>query len=125
MLLKFKTYILLQVESMPPELARAKFTAEQFAQIGILRRRLHELAVALHFCQEVGRPVTRQEFVRLLKKTIDVTLAPAVVDVIMHVFSDAHGNLDGLAFVDVMKRRQRMPGQRIHDVSGKVALNAN
>lgn len=64
-------------------------------------------------CVQIQRPVPREEFVKWLKKTLNVKLSPAVLDVMFYMFADGDGCLDGPGFVDVMKRRNRVPGYKV------------
>eukprot|EP00879_Flechtneria_rotunda_P026263 GHRR01027994.1.p1 GENE.GHRR01027994.1~~GHRR01027994.1.p1 ORF type:complete len:463 (+),score=161.35 GHRR01027994.1:639-2027(+) len=61
---------------------------------------------------KVERPLPKQDFAKLLFKTMGAKLSPAVLDIVYYVFGDGDGMLDGPCFVDVMKRRNRVPGYR-------------
>lgn len=49
----------------------------------------------------------------MLQKTLNLRLSPAVLDIVFYMFGDSAGQLDGPAFVDVMKRRNRVPGYKV------------
>jgi hypothetical protein len=49
---------------------------------------------------------------------------PAVLDLLMYVFGDQAGHLDPVLFIDIMKRRIRVPGTRVRrDVPGGAQLH--
>jgi hypothetical protein len=62
---------------------------------------------------QIERPLQKEDFAKLVFKTLGVQLAPAVVDIVYAVFGDAQGRLDGPAFVAIMKSRNRVPGYRV------------
>lgn len=62
---------------------------------------------------QIERPLAKDDFSKLLQKTLGVRLAPAVLDIVFAVFGDSEGLLDGPAFVQVMKSRNRVPGYRV------------
>lgn len=62
---------------------------------------------------QIERPLNKDDFSKLLDKTLRVQLAPAVLDILFGVFGDSQGLLDGPTLVQVMKRRNRVPGYRV------------
>eukprot|EP00878_Enallax_costatus_P030405 GHUV01033099.1.p1 GENE.GHUV01033099.1~~GHUV01033099.1.p1 ORF type:complete len:126 (+),score=14.65 GHUV01033099.1:253-630(+) len=72
---------------------------------------LHSRSSTL-LCSQIQRPVPRMEFVKIVKKSLNMKISPTVLDIIYYCFGDDEGNLDGPAFVDVMKRRNRVPGYK-------------
>ncbi|KXZ48149.1 hypothetical protein GPECTOR_30g245 [Gonium pectorale] len=102
-----------KVDSMPPELLRKRVTFDDFLKVHHMQRKLHTLTVALDFFHQVDRPVCKAEFTKLLKKLMDITLAPHVVDIIFDIFADERGALDTTAFLEVMQRREIMWARRV------------
>ncbi|KAG2451387.1 hypothetical protein HYH02_003988 [Chlamydomonas schloesseri] len=101
-----------RVDALEPELLRKRISFDDFLKVHQVERRLHTLQVALDFFAQVGRSVTKPDFVKLLKKLLNVTLPPHVVDIIFAVFTDDKGNLDISTFLEVMQRREIMWGRR-------------
>lgn len=62
---------------------------------------------------QIERPLQKDDFSKLVFKTLGVQLAPAVVDIVYAVFGDANGRLDGPTFAAIMKSRNRVPGYRV------------
>ncbi len=58
-------------------------------------------AAVLLITPQINRPVSRSDFVKLLKKLLNLSLAPHVVDLIFAVFPDGAGNLDTTTFLQV------------------------
>eukprot|EP00878_Enallax_costatus_P024166 GHUV01025765.1.p1 GENE.GHUV01025765.1~~GHUV01025765.1.p1 ORF type:complete len:470 (+),score=125.94 GHUV01025765.1:256-1665(+) len=105
------------VDEMPAELANAQISFKDFSSMAHLRQHLYMLSFALDFCYQIQRPVPRMEFVKIVKKSLNMKISPTVLDIIYYCFGDDEGNLDGPAFVDVMKRRNRVPGYKVTKVS--------
>lgn len=61
---------------------------------------------------QIQRPLAKADFAKLVQKTLGLKLAPAVQDIVFAVFGDSDGMLDGPAFVQVMKSRNRV-GYRV------------
>ncbi|KAF6258901.1 hypothetical protein COO60DRAFT_1066567 [Scenedesmus sp. NREL 46B-D3] len=61
---------------------------------------------------KIERPLSRQDFAKLIHKTLGLKLPATVMDVLMFVFGDEQGRLDGTEFVQVMKRRNKVPGYK-------------
>jgi Ca2+-binding EF-hand superfamily protein len=62
---------------------------------------------------QIERPLSRQDFAKLILKTLGLKLPAGVMDVLMVVFGDEQGRLDGTEFVQVMKRRNKVPGYKV------------
>jgi hypothetical protein len=62
---------------------------------------------------QIERPLSRQDFSKLISKTLGLKLPSNVMDVLMCVFGDEQGRLDGTEFVQVMKRRNKVPGYKV------------
>lgn len=62
---------------------------------------------------QIQRPLAKPDFQKLIQKSLGVTLAPAVLDILFWVFGDDAGLLDGPSFVAVMKSRNKVPGYRV------------
>lgn len=78
-------------------------------------------ATACH--HQINRPMSSADFSKLLSSTIGIKLSAPVLGVLFHVFGDKSGNLDGPGFVEVFKRRNRVPGYKarawhVHDGGG-------
>lgn len=69
---------------------------------------------------QIERPLSKGDFAELLYKTLQVKLAPAVLDILFAVFGDDQGLLDGPAFVSVMKSRNRVPGYKVRSHTAAV-----
>jgi hypothetical protein len=69
------------------------------------------------WCQ-VGRPVTRADFNKILHKVAGIKLSPLAVDLLFALFGDANGELDSVALVEVMQRRDKLPGKRVRQRRG-------
>jgi Ca2+-binding EF-hand superfamily protein len=64
---------------------------------------------------QIERPLSRQDFAKLIHKTLGLKLPTGVMDVLMAVFGDEQGCLDGSEFVQVMKRRNKVPGYKVSE----------
>lgn len=64
-------------------------------------------------CVQIERPLNKDDFTKLVQKTLQIKLAPSVVDIIFAVFGNDQGLLDGPGFVAVMKSRNRVPGYKV------------
>lgn len=62
---------------------------------------------------QIQRPVPRTEFIKIVRKSLNMKISPTVLDIIFYVFADSEGNLDGPGFVNVMKRRNTVPGYKV------------
>jgi hypothetical protein len=57
--------------------------------------------------------VTRADFNKILDKVAGIKLSPLVTDLLFAVFGDANGELDSAALVEVLQRRDKLPGKRV------------
>jgi hypothetical protein len=62
---------------------------------------------------QIERPLNQDDFAKLLQQTLGVKLAPTVLSIMFAVFGDSSGFLDGPAFVQIMKNRNKVPGYRV------------
>ena len=96
---------------MDAALKTARVSFAEFAALAYVRRHLHRVAFALDFNRRIGRPVDRALLARLIKKTIGVELSPTALGVLFALCGDGGGHLDSVAFVKLLRRRERMPGR--------------
>ncbi|WIA10401.1 hypothetical protein OEZ85_010593 [Tetradesmus obliquus] len=101
-----------KAEQLPPQLAAARISYKDFKAMAALRSSIYSLYFALDFCTQIERPLSREDFAKLISKTLRLKLPATVMDVLMHVFGDEQGRLDGTEFVQVMKRRNKVPGYK-------------
>eukprot|EP00882_Tetradesmus_deserticola_P020479 GHRQ01022126.1.p1 GENE.GHRQ01022126.1~~GHRQ01022126.1.p1 ORF type:complete len:497 (+),score=187.27 GHRQ01022126.1:565-2055(+) len=97
---------------LPPQLASARITYKDFKAMASLRSSIYSLSFALDFCTQIERPLSREDFAKLISKTLRLKLPSNVMDVLMFVFGDEQDRLDGTEFVQVMKRRNKVPGYK-------------
>ncbi len=94
------------MDALPAALRAAPITRQDFRGMVSLARKRHSLEVALHFCGQLGRPVTKQELDSVVRKVAGVKFSSAALDVILGVFAappagggtvvDAEAPLDAL-----------------------------
>ncbi|EFJ50876.1 hypothetical protein VOLCADRAFT_103668 [Volvox carteri f. nagariensis] len=102
-----------KVDAMGPELTRQRISLEEFQTVHFdMRRNLHTLVVALDFYRQLGRPLLKDDFTKLLTKLMGVSLSSRVMEIIFAVFDDGQGGLDVQAFLETMQRREVMYARR-------------
>jgi hypothetical protein len=134
---KLVDHLLDRAESLPRHLRGVRVKQSDFDAVAKARAARRQVGVALGFCRSMGRSVTAEELRRLLTRTSGAEFRPEIVAIIMHVFSSgsddggaASGSsaaaaaaaaaaadppsttLDVGLFLDVMRRRSRVPGQQ-------------
>lgn len=62
---------------------------------------------------QIQRPLPREEFAKLMYKSIGLKLPDTVLDILMHMFGDGQGSVDGPGLVAVMKHRNKVPGYKV------------
>ncbi|XP_058111433.1 calcium uptake protein, mitochondrial-like isoform X2 [Magnolia sinica] len=91
-----------------PHLHDMRITYEEFMSFAELRKRFHELSLAIFGYGEVNGLLTRDDFQRAASYVCGVSISDNVVDVIFHVFDANHdGNLSAEEFLRVLQRRER------------------
>jgi len=121
-----------RAEALPQELRRVRVRQADFDAVARARAARRQLTVALSFCRNMNRPVTSAELGRLLTRISGAQFRPEIVEIIMHVFAASSGDgaaaastaaaaapaadpavvLDADLFLDVLRRRSRVPGQQ-------------
>jgi hypothetical protein len=136
---KMVDHLLDKAESLPTHLRGVRVKQSDFDAVAKARAARRQVGVALNFCRSMGRSVTAEELRRLLSRTSGAEFRPEIVAIIMHVFSSAVDGasaasaassgsagsagsaaaaaseaptLDVGLFLDVMRRRSRVPGQQ-------------
>lgn len=105
--------LLNKIDAMPQAMRDGLINKKDFMAMLILARKSHRLEVALHFCTQVGRAITPDEFDKMLKKLANVRLSKEALSVVFAVFGDTNGNLDVHSFTQTLHKRATLWSPRV------------
>ncbi|KAL3131679.1 hypothetical protein ABBQ38_007972 [Trebouxia sp. C0009 RCD-2024] len=98
---------LAKVDAMPPQLATAKVSYDDFKEFASLRKELHKLQVALEFYQKTTGKFALDDLKRAVQRVMKRDMSDAPLHIVFSLFdANRDGNLASGELVAVLRRRE-------------------